>query len=64
MANKAGQFAENLSVIANVTNLTVNSLQNISRNENYELNAASRDALVKRIHLRLANNLRSKHTIK
>lgn len=64
MANKASQFAENLSIVANVTNLTIVSLQQISRNENYELNAASRDALVKRIHLRLANNLRAKDLVK
>lgn len=64
MSNKASKFTENLAVIANVTSLTIDSLQHISRNENFELNAASRDALVKRIQLKLAGNLRNKDVVK
>lgn len=64
MSNKASQFAGNLSVVANITNLSIESLQQISRNENVELNAASRDAIVKRIHLRIANQLRNKDVVK
>ncbi len=64
MSNKASQFASNLSVVANVTSLTIGSLQRISRNDNFEINAASRDAIVKRIQLRLASNLRAKNVVK
>jgi ribosomal protein L11 len=64
MSNKASQFANNLSVTANIANLTIESLQQISRNENIELNAASRDAIVKRILLRIGNQLRVKDVVK
>ena len=63
MANKASEFAENLSVIANVTALTLTSLQKIGRNEDVEINAASRDLIVSRIQSRLAYNLRIKDAV-
>jgi len=59
MSNQAVVFAENLSVVANVTALTIAALNKVSHQEDVELNAASRDLMVARIQARLASNLRS-----
>ncbi len=59
MSNQAVVFAENLSVVANVTALTIAALNKVSHQEDVELNAASRDLMVARIQSRLASNLRS-----
>jgi hypothetical protein len=59
MSNQAVVFAENLSIVANVTALTIAALNKVSHQEDVELNAASRDLMVARIQSRLANNLRS-----
>jgi hypothetical protein len=59
MSNQAVVFAENLSIVANVTALTITALNKVSHQEDVELNAASRDLMVARIQSRLANNLRS-----
>lgn len=60
MSNKATVFAENLSVVSNVTALTIAALNKVSKQEDVELNAASRDLMVARIQARLASNLRLK----
>lgn len=59
MSNQAVVFAENLSIVANVTALTIAALNKVSHQEDVELNAASRDLMVARIQSRLANNLRA-----
>lgn len=60
MSNKAVVFAENLSVVSNVTALTLAALSKVSKQDDVELNAASRDLMVARIHQRIASNLRIK----
>ena len=64
MSNQAVIFAENLSIVANVTALTIAALNKVSHQEDVELNAASRDLMVARIHSRLAHNLRLKDVVK
>lgn len=64
MSNQATVFAENLSIVSNVTALTIAALQKVSVQEDVELNAASRDLMVARIHSRLAHNLRLKDVVK
>ena len=59
MSNQAVVFAENLSIVANVTALTIAALNEVSHQEDVELNAASRDLMVARIQSRLASNLRA-----
>ena len=63
MSNKASEFAENLSVVANITALSVATLQVVGSNEDVELNAASRDLMVQRIQKRIAHNLRNKAAV-
>lgn len=60
MSNKASEFAENLSVVANITTLSVATLQVVGGNQDVELNAASRDLMVQRVAKRIAHNLRNK----
>lgn len=64
MANQASVFAENLSIVANVTALTIAALNKVSQQDDVELNAASRDLMVARIQARLASNLRLKDCVK
>ena len=64
MSNKASEFAENLSVVANITALSVATLQVVGGNQDVELNAASRDLMVQRIQKRIAHNLRNKSAVK
>ena len=45
MSSQATVFAENLSIVANVTALTIAALNKVSHQEDVELNAASRDLL-------------------
>ena len=59
MSNQAVVFAENLSIVANVTAQTIAALNKVSHQEDVELNAASRDLMVARIQARLASNLRA-----
>ena len=63
MSNKASEFAENLSVVANITALSVATLQVVGGNQDVELNAASRDLMVQRIQKRIAHNLRNKAAV-
>ena len=58
MSSQATVFAENLSIVANVTALTIAALNKVSHQEDVELNAVSRDLMVARIQTRLASNLR------
>ena len=58
MSSQATVFAENLSIVANVTALTIAALNKVSHQEDVELNATSRDLMVARIQTRLASNLR------
>ena len=58
MSSQATVFAENLSIVANVTALTIAALNKVSHQEDVELNAASRDLMVARIQTCLASNLR------
>ena len=60
MSSQATVFAENLSIVANVTALTIAALNKVSHQEDVELNAASRDLIVARIQTRLASTLRLK----
>lgn len=64
MSTEIVTFAENLSVVSNVTELTIKALQQVGASDDVEINAATRELLIKRIHMRLAHNVRVQSVVK
>ena len=60
MSNKAGNFANNLAVVSNITALTAKTLGKISDQQDLEISQTTRELLVARITQRVASNLRNK----